>query len=505
MSKTSILLLFLISWTPAVLAVCDKACNTPFQCYERELCQFRDNAKADMAITLTRLTNKYQAELAATSKALMKEYKARLKAFEQGYTEKMAAEVELTQQVHESAAKDADQIRALLEELSANRPWQEAVSELKADIQRLTESVNKQNQLADQLSKQLSKQVAELADQQTQAVAQLSKQLSKQVAEVTDQQTQAVSQLSKVDDNLSKQVTEADDNLSKQVTEAVNKQNQAADQLSKRLTNVETRQTINQLSKRMTDVKEAERRKIRTTPGRVFRDRLTDGSFGPEMVVIPAGTFRMGDIQGGGSPNEKPVHSVYINRFAMGRYEVTFAEYDKFASATGRAKPSDTYGSGRGNRPVINVSWNDATAYAQWLTQQTGHQYRLPTEAQWEYAARAGTQTKYWWGNDIGSNNANCYNSSCGDSYQYTAPVGSFAANPFGLFDTAGNVWEWTCSKYTDKYTGNEKRCANGGSRFALRGGSWNFGPRYVRAAYRYRDSDVNRNYSVGFRLASPP
>jgi len=104
---------------------------------------------------------------------------------------------------------------------------------------------------------------------------------------------------------------------------------------------------------------------------RIFRDRLRDGSQGPEMVWIPAGSFRMGDLQGGGRSNEKPIHRVSVDRFAMGRYEVTFAEYDRFAEATGRKKPSDE-GWGRGSRPVINVNWNDATAYAKWLSEQTG-------------------------------------------------------------------------------------------------------------------------------------
>ncbi|OAD22053.1 Sulphatase-modifying factor domain protein [Candidatus Thiomargarita nelsonii] len=127
-----------------------------------------------------------------------------------------------------------------------------------------------------------------------------------------------------------------------------------------------------------------------TSTGKYFRDRLKDGTQGPEMVWIPAGSFRMGDIQGGGDSDEKPVHKVSITqRFAIGRYEVTFAEYDKFAQATGREKPSDR-GWGRGNRPVINVSWDDAVAYTKWLSQQTGQKYRLPTEAQWEYAARGG-------------------------------------------------------------------------------------------------------------------
>jgi formylglycine-generating enzyme required for sulfatase activity len=234
--------------------------------------------------------------------------------------------------------------------------------------------------------------------------------------------------------------------------------------------------------------------------GEVVRDRLKDGSLGPEMVWIPAGRFQMGDIQGGGYSDEKPVHWVSINKFAMGRYEVTFAEYDKFAEATGRTKPSDR-GWGRGNRPVINVSWNDVTAYAEWLSQQTGKQYRLPTEAEWEYAARAGTETKYWWGNDIGSNRANC--DGCGSRWddKSTAPVGSFAANPFGLFDTVGNVWEWTCSEYEEKYTGKEQRCAKSAGRFAVRGGSWGDSAHRVRSAYRSWDTPAERGDFLGVRL----
>ncbi|HEW98674.1 MAG: hypothetical protein DRR16_24035 [Candidatus Parabeggiatoa sp. nov. 3] len=236
--------------------------------------------------------------------------------------------------------------------------------------------------------------------------------------------------------------------------------------------------------------------------GKVFRDRLKDGSLGPEMVWIPEGRFKMGDIQGGGYFNEKPVHWVSVKKFAMGRYEITFAEYDKFAKATSRKKPSDQ-GWGRGNRPVINVSWLDVTAYAKWLSKQTGQQYRLPTEAQWEYAARAGTKTKYWWGNDLGKNRAAC--DGCGakwgwDAKHMTAPVGSFAANPFGLYDTAGNVWEWTCSEYENRYKGKEMKClsnnrANDNSLFVLRGGSW------LSDAVRMRSVDRGRSRrAVRFR-----
>jgi len=233
-------------------------------------------------------------------------------------------------------------------------------------------------------------------------------------------------------------------------------------------------------------------------------DSLADGGFGPEMVWIPAGSFKMGDIQGGGLNREKPVHEVSVGRFAMGKYEVTFAEYDKFAEATGRKKPDDQ-GWGRDNRPVINVSWHDATAYAEWLSQQTGQTYRLPTEAEWEYAARAGTKTKYWWGNEIGTNKANCSNGSCKDSFRYTAPVGSFAANPFKLYDILGNVWEWTCSQYESKYSGQEQRCAkksNKNNRLSLRGGSWGGGSAGMRSAFRFVRRPTYRSGGVGFRLA---
>jgi formylglycine-generating enzyme required for sulfatase activity len=133
-------------------------------------------------------------------------------------------------------------------------------------------------------------------------------------------------------------------------------------------------------------------------PGTIFRDTLKDGSSGPEMVVIPAGTFQMGDIHGMGQESEKPVHTVRIQKpFAIARYQVTFDEYDKYAKATGRDL-SDDEGWGRGRRPVINVSWDDAVEYAKWLSTQIGKRYRLPTEAEWEYAARSGGKDQVWAG-----------------------------------------------------------------------------------------------------------
>jgi formylglycine-generating enzyme required for sulfatase activity len=264
---------------------------------------------------------------------------------------------------------------------------------------------------------------------------------------------------------------------------------------------------INALQNKTVDLKRQLEKKLtlKEIPGQVFRDRLRSGGYGPEMVVIPAGGFQMGDIQGSGDSYEKPVHWVNIRQFAMGKYEVTFAEYDKFAQATGRKKPDDK-GWGRGRRPVILVSWNDAVAYTKWLSQQTGELYRLPSESEWEYAARGRTHTKFWWGNDIGKNRANCHNSYCGDNFKYTSPVGYFSANPFGLYDTVGNVWEWIFDSWHKDYTNapNDGRiwAAGADNRFrVLRGGSWTYDPNCTRAAGRYRDDPDNRYDVIGFRL----
>ncbi|MDM8560053.1 SUMF1/EgtB/PvdO family nonheme iron enzyme [Candidatus Parabeggiatoa sp. HSG14] len=239
-----------------------------------------------------------------------------------------------------------------------------------------------------------------------------------------------------------------------------------------------------------------------------FRNTLQDGSLGPEMVWIPAGTFRMGDIQGEEEEDEQPVHDVSVSRFAMGRYEVTFAEYDKFAEATGREKPYD-YGWGRGNHPVIHISWYDAMAYAEWLSEQTGYQYRLPTEAEWEYAARAGTNTNYWWGNEIGYNRANC-NDDCSDNFEGTAPIGWYTPNLFGLYDTVGNVWEWTCTLYKEQYQRIEKPCfikndATPDKRVVIRGGSFYNRAKNARSASRDWYWSGKRYINIGMRLVKNP
>jgi len=179
-------------------------------------------------------------------------------------------------------------------------------------------------------------------------------------------------------------------------------------------------------------------------------------------------------------------------KFAIGKYTVTFAEWDKCAAdgGCGGYQPPDN-GWGRGNRPVINVSWNDAQAYVQWLSRKTGKAYRLPTGEEWEIAARAGSTTNYYWGNDVGRNNANC--DGCGSEWdnKKTAPVGSFKPNAFGLYDTIGNVWQWTDSCWKDN-------CA----RRLFFGGSWNHRPEDMRVTTRNWFDTSKRMRYLGFRVA---
>ena len=227
----------------------------------------------------------------------------------------------------------------------------------------------------------------------------------------------------------------------------------------------------------------------------------------PQMVYIPTGSFRMGDISGGGQSDEKPVHRVSVKAFLMSATEVTFAQWDACAAAGGCSyKPSDS-GWGRGSRPVINVSWEDITKqYIPWLNKKTGEQYRLPSEAEWEYAARAGSETKYSWGNSIGNNKVNC--DGCGSRWDnsQTAPVGSFAANAFGLYDMHGNVWEWTqdCrnGSYKDAPSDGTAWLSGNCGRRVLRGGSWISDPVNLRSADRSYITTGIRNNNYGFRLA---
>ena len=235
----------------------------------------------------------------------------------------------------------------------------------------------------------------------------------------------------------------------------------------------------------------------RYSPGDVFRDCPEC----PELVVVPAGSFQMGSR----SDHEAPVHRVSIARpFAIGRREVTFAEWDKCVEAAGCEYRGDDHGWGRGDRPIMDVSWLDAKDYATWLSRKTGQTYRLPTEAEWEYAARAGTRTAFWWGRYAGSGLANCRECDTG-ALQRTSPVGSYDPNPFGLYDTAGNVAEWVEDCWNDGYRGAPRDGSartTGNCRLrVLRGGAFESQSRYLRSASRFRyDLDV-RYFANGFRL----
>lgn len=236
------------------------------------------------------------------------------------------------------------------------------------------------------------------------------------------------------------------------------------------------------------------------TPDQTFRDKLQTGGEGPLMAVIPAGRFLMDSSNF--DSDETPVHAIQIAQpFALGVYAVTFDEYDSFCQETGRKKPRDQNWR-RENRPVINVSWHDAQAYYNWLSQLINHGYRLPSEAEWEYACRAGTKTPYYTGESIAKHQANF------DGKQ-TMPVGSFPPNAFGLYDMHGNVWEWMQDCWHKDYQnapddGSAWLENDGGdcNRRVVRGGSWFDNPRYLRSALRLRDdSDVVGN-GLGFRIA---
>ncbi len=236
-------------------------------------------------------------------------------------------------------------------------------------------------------------------------------------------------------------------------------------------------------------------------PGTTFRDCKEC----PEMVVLPAGSFVMGSpaSETGRDDNEGPQHRVTIGSLlAVGKYEVTFAEWDACARAGGcaRYKPSDR-GWGRGRRPVINVSWEDARSYVLWLFRMTGKRYRLLSEAEWEYAARAGTATPYHFGERISPDDANYGKLNGG-----TVPVGSYSASRFGLHDMHGNVWEWVEDCWNKYYRGapSDGRPWQSGYCFnrILRGGSWKSAPRGVRSANRLRGQPGGREIYDGFRVA---
>jgi formylglycine-generating enzyme required for sulfatase activity len=233
-------------------------------------------------------------------------------------------------------------------------------------------------------------------------------------------------------------------------------------------------------------------------PGETFRDCADC----PELVVVPPGDFVMGSSE---TPYEKPERTITIKKpFAIGRREVTFAEWDQCADAGACKHRPDDHGWGRGDRPVINVAWDDTKLFVGWLSQKTGQKYRLPSEAEWEYAARAGTKTPFWWGRDLGTGRAQC--DTCGSpTTRQIVATGSFRPNGFGLYDTSGNAAEWVEDCWNDNYKNAPKDAVawiSGDCRLrVLRGGNFLSKATEVRSSSRFRyDVDV-RYYANGFRI----
>ena len=289
-------------------------------------------------------------------------------------------------------------------------------------------------------------------------------------------------------------------------------------------------QHVAQARRLRSEAETRERERREQTPGRRFRDCAEC----PELVVVPAGSFMMGSPSSDskGYSDERPVHRVTIGEpIAVGVYEVTFGEWDACRRGGGCSHNPGDRGWGRGTRPVIEVSWEDAQEYVRWLSRETGKRYRLMSESEWEYVARSGTETRYHWGDAAGRNRANC--NGCGSRWdnrqtspgssssflgggyvrgsrwdnRQTSPVGSFSANAFGLHDVHGNVWEWVEDCWHGDYAGappDGSAWTSGGdcSRRVLRGGSWGLNPRGVRSAYRVRFATGYRSGDLGFRVA---
>ena len=233
------------------------------------------------------------------------------------------------------------------------------------------------------------------------------------------------------------------------------------------------------------------------------KDRFRDCADCPEMIMIPAGSFLMGssDSDPNSRDRERPSHEVDLQPFALGKYEVTFKEWEACVSGGGCEREPDDQGWGRGDRPVINVSWKDAQQYVSWLSRQTGEAYRLPSEAEWEYAARAGTTTPYAFGDEITEAQANF-----GSNVGQTKEVGSYPANAWGLHDMHGNVREWVEDVYNSTYEG----APSDGSAWldgyegkrAIRSGSWNYSQSITRSAYRDHHPQATKSFDLGFRVA---
>ncbi len=239
--------------------------------------------------------------------------------------------------------------------------------------------------------------------------------------------------------------------------------------------------------------------------GVVLRNRLKSGGNGPAMIKVPAGSYRMGATSAAVAPDAVPRHEVKISSFMVSVYEITFAEYYRFAGATGRKKPENS-GWDIKQHPVLDVSWGDALAYTRWLSKETGKRYRLLSEAEWEYVARAGTTTPFWWGTKAGAENAHCFDCQSDFSISKPAKVGSYKANAFGVYDTAGNVFEWVHDCYHPNYQdaptdGSVWEGGNCDYR-VVRGGSFGSPASSLRAEKRNKFNSDKGQYNTGIRVA---
>ena len=256
-----------------------------------------------------------------------------------------------------------------------------------------------------------------------------------------------------------------------------------------------------------------------------------------EMIEIPGGTFQMGDLSGDDDSDEPPVHTVTVQPFKLGKYEVTRGEFGRFVSHTGYRTTAER-GAGcavgtvdvvekswndpgfhqSDSHPVVCVSWDDAVAYVEWLSRETGERYRLPSEAEWEYAVRSGSTTGYHFGDDESqlcryenhadrSTDVPWRNESCSDGIGVgTAEVGNYQPNDFGLYDMHGNVQEWVQDCRNDSYAGapsdGSAWISGDCSRRVVRGGSWYDEPAFLRSAFRLGGPRSGRYFNLGFRVA---
>lgn len=243
--------------------------------------------------------------------------------------------------------------------------------------------------------------------------------------------------------------------------------------------------------------------------GDLFADTLSDGNKGPQLVVVPAGEYMMGDSINQDNKEALPVHKVTINKnFAIGIYEITFAEYALFARSNDRPLPPG-HDDLPENHPVANISWTEATEYTNWLSKMTGQIYRLPSESEWEYAARANSQGNYWWNNDSAKNRANC-RKGCDSPWvklfrSSSAPVDSFDKNSFGLYNTAGNIAEWVADCFVNNYEGapttERARTTPDCEYHSIRGGSYKDADTEITNASRSRAKTSTSRKTIGFRV----